>query len=129
MLGCNGSSNDDVILAALERAVQDKMDVINLSIGEANGWPMNPVARAISALKNYGVMVAVSQGNENTQGLFSVNYIADSDSVLSVASVINTKVLLSYFSTPLEPNRRIRKTKLTCFYIMLVLADGPLLDN
>ncbi|KAF9371757.1 hypothetical protein CPC16_002859, partial [Podila verticillata] len=91
VLGCSGSSNDDVILAALERAVQDKMDVINLSIGEPNGWPTNPVARAISALRNYGVMVAVSQGNENTQGLFSVNYIADSNSVLSVASFINTK--------------------------------------
>ncbi|KFH68076.1 hypothetical protein MVEG_06806 [Podila verticillata NRRL 6337] len=107
VLGCSGSSNDDVILAALERAVQDKMDVINLSIGEPNGWPTNPVARAISALRNYGVMVAVSQGNENTQGLFSVNYIADSNSVLSVASFINTKVLLSFFTTPLEPDRRI----------------------
>lgn len=129
MLGCSGSSNDDVILAALERAVQDKMDVINLSIGEANGWPMNPVARAISALKNHGVMVAVSQGNENTEGLFSVNYIGDTDSVLSVASFINTKTLLSYFTTSLEPDRRIRKAKLTCFHITLLRADGPLLDN
>ncbi|KAG0037683.1 hypothetical protein BGZ82_002041 [Podila clonocystis] len=107
VLGCSGSSNDDIILAALERAVEDKMDVINLSIGEPNGWSMNPVARAISAVKNYGIMVAVSQGNENTQGLFSVNYIGDSASVLSVASFINTKVLLSFFTTPLEPDRRI----------------------
>ncbi|KAG0341609.1 hypothetical protein BG000_008554 [Podila horticola] len=107
VLGCNGSSNDDVILAALERAVEDEMDVINLSIGEPNGWPMNPMARAIGGVTKRGIMVAVSQGNENTQGLFSVNYIADSASVLSVASFINTKVLLSYFTTPLEPDRRI----------------------
>lgn len=85
------------------------MDVINLSIGEPNGWPMNPMARAIGGVTKRGIMVAVSQGNENTQGLFSVNYIADSASVLSVASFINTKVLLSYFTTPLEPDRRICK--------------------
>ncbi|KAG0020451.1 hypothetical protein BGZ81_009345 [Podila clonocystis] len=107
VLGCNGSSSDDIILAALERAVEDKMDVINLSIGEPNGWSMNPVARAISVVKNFGIMVAVSQGNENTQGLFSANYIGDSASVLAVASFINTKVLLSFFTTPLEPDQRI----------------------
>lgn len=114
VLGCNGSSNDDIILAALERAVEDKMDVINLSIGEPNGWPLNPVARAIGALKRFGVMVAVSQGNENTLGLFSVNYLGDSASVLSVASFINTKALLSYFTTSLEPDRRICKLSI-CF--------------
>ncbi|KAF9327755.1 hypothetical protein BG006_008994 [Podila minutissima] len=107
VVGCNGSTNDDIILAALERAVEDKMDVINLSIGEPNGWPLNPVTRAIGAAKRSGVMVAVSQGNENTQGLFSVNYIGDSASALSVASFINTKTLLSYFTTSLEPDRRI----------------------
>ncbi|KAF9965501.1 hypothetical protein BGZ70_004697 [Mortierella alpina] len=103
VLGCSGSSNDDVILAALERAVSDGMDVINLSIGEPNGWPYNPVSRAIGQLKAHGVSVAVSHGNENTQGLFSANYVGEGPAVLGVASFINTRVLLSYFSTPLTP--------------------------
>ncbi|KAF9561675.1 hypothetical protein EC968_005635 [Mortierella alpina] len=111
VLGCSGSSNDDVILAALERAVVDGMDVINLSIGEPNGWPYNPVSRAISQLRAHGVSVAVSHGNENTQGLFSANYVGEGPSVLGVASFINTRVLLSYFSTALAPGERILYAK------------------
>ncbi|KAG0330491.1 hypothetical protein BGZ99_003062 [Dissophora globulifera] len=107
VLGCEGSSNDDIILAALERAVLDGMDVINLSIGEPNAWPSNPVARAISKTKSRGVMITASQGNENTQGLFSSNYVAEGPSVMAVASTVNTRVLLSYFSTPLEPDHRV----------------------
>ncbi|KAG0202277.1 hypothetical protein BGX28_005162 [Mortierella sp. GBA30] len=111
VLGCSGSSNDDVILAALERAANDKMNVINLSIGEPNGWPYNPVSRAISKLKSLGIMVAVSHGNENTQGLFSANYVAEGPSVLGVASFINTRVLLSYFTLASAPDSRILYAK------------------
>ncbi|KAG0375002.1 hypothetical protein BGX24_009665 [Mortierella sp. AD032] len=67
VLGCNGSTNDDMIIAALERAAKDKMDVINLSIGEPNGWPENPVSKAIKRLESQGIMITVSHGNENTQ--------------------------------------------------------------
>ncbi|KAI1318964.1 hypothetical protein EDD11_005398 [Mortierella claussenii] len=111
VLGCDGSSNDDVTLAALERAVSDGMDVINLSIGEPNGWPNNPVARAIQNIKALGVMVTVSQGNENSQGLFSANYVGLGSAVMAVASIVNTGVLLSYFTTPLDPDHRVFYTK------------------
>ncbi|KAF9418400.1 hypothetical protein BGZ94_009710, partial [Podila epigama] len=107
VMGCNGSSTNDVILAALERAVADKMDVINLSIGEPNGWPGNPIARALDAALSFGVMIAVAQGNENIEGLFSTNYIGVSTSTLTVASMVNTRSSIPYFVTPLEPNRRI----------------------
>ncbi|KAG0257752.1 hypothetical protein BG011_003778 [Mortierella polycephala] len=113
VLGCNGSSNDDVILAALERAVVDKMDVINLSIGESNGWPYNPVSRAIGKLKSLGIMVTVSQGNDNIQGLFSSNYVGEGPSVLGVASFINTRVMLPYFTIALAPNHRVLYRKLS----------------
>ncbi|GJJ75931.1 hypothetical protein EMPS_08289 [Entomortierella parvispora] len=111
VLGCNGSSNDDVILAALERAATDRMDIINLSIGEPNGWPDNIVARAIRKIREFGIMVTVSNGNENTQGLFSANYVSEGASALAVASYINTRVLLSYFMIPMLPNYRFIYTK------------------
>ncbi|KAF9112198.1 hypothetical protein BGX27_003799 [Mortierella sp. AM989] len=103
IFGCDSSTNDDLIVAALERAVKDKMDVINLSLGDPNGWANNPVSRAIEKVKSLGVMVAVAQGNENTLGLFSANYIGVGPSVMSVASFINTKMALLFFSTPLNP--------------------------
>ncbi|KAF9538258.1 hypothetical protein EC957_007040 [Mortierella hygrophila] len=105
VLGCSGSANDDVIIAALERAAKDKMDVINLSIGEPNGWSGNPVTKAIGRMQDKGIMVAVSQGNENTQGLLSTNYVAIGSGVLSVASFINTRALLTSFTISLAPER------------------------
>lgn len=105
VLGCNGSSNDDVIIAALERAAKDKMDVINLSIGEPNGWPGNPVSKAVSRMQSKGIMVTVSHGNDNTQGLFSTNYVAVGRGVLSVASFINTRTLLTSFTLPQAPGK------------------------
>ncbi|KAG0287332.1 hypothetical protein BGZ96_008765 [Linnemannia gamsii] len=110
VLGCNGSSSDDVIIAALERAAKDKMDVINLSIGEPNGWPGNPVSKAIDRMQNKGIMITVSQGNENTQGLFSTNYVSVGRGVLAVASFINTRALLTSFTIPQAPSRYFQTT-------------------
>lgn len=123
MLGCNGSSNDDVIIAALERAAKDKMDVINLSIGEPNGWPRNPVSKAINRMQSKGIMVTVSQGNENTQGLFSANYVAEGRGVLAVASFINTRALLTSFTIPQAPGRYFRK-RFFMFRVMRMITVG-----
>lgn len=118
ILGCNGSSNDDLIVAALERAVMDRMDIINLSMGEPNGWPDSMVARAISKVKSFGIMVTVSGGNENIQGLFSANYVAEGPSALSVASYINTRVLLSYFIIPMLPTYQFREFPNFFFWVL-----------
>ncbi|KAG0207225.1 hypothetical protein BGX28_001495 [Mortierella sp. GBA30] len=110
VFGCNGGNTDDVMLAAIERAVSDNMDIINLSVGVSDGWPWNPIARAIRMATSHGVMVTVSQGNENTLGLFSANYVAEGQSAMAVASIINTRILLSYFTTSLAPNYLYQKT-------------------
>ncbi|KAF9438659.1 hypothetical protein BGZ76_006032 [Entomortierella beljakovae] len=104
IMGCDGNTNDDIILAALERAIADGMDVINISLGETNGWTNNPVARAISKVKKFGVMVTVSHGNDNAMGLFSSNYIGVGKSVLTVASLMNSKTVGRFFSISPDPN-------------------------
>ncbi len=40
VFGCNGDTSSDVMIAAMERILRDKMDVLNMSIGSANvNWP------------------------------------------------------------------------------------------
>ncbi|KAF9360528.1 hypothetical protein BGX26_008948 [Mortierella sp. AD094] len=128
VLGCEGSTNNDVIIAALERASKDKMDVINLSLGEPNGWTNNPVSRAIAKARSRGILVAAAQGNENTYGLFGTNYVAEGASVLSVASLINTRMALSAFTTSLDPSHPIYYTKkdigLNGTFLILALLNG-----
>lgn len=38
VFGCGGSGTSDALLAALQRAVDDGMDIINLSLGDPSGF-------------------------------------------------------------------------------------------
>jgi subtilisin family serine protease len=91
VFGCAGSAADDVILAALERAYADGMDVVNMSLGDAfQSWPEAPVAQASEALTKKGVVVVASIGNSGTSGLYSNGSPGVGDSVIGVASYDNT---------------------------------------
>jgi subtilisin family serine protease len=59
--GCMGSA----ILAAIEQAVADGVDVLNYSIGSdaGNPWSIGSISRAFLAARNAGIFVATSAGN------------------------------------------------------------------
>jgi minor extracellular serine protease Vpr len=96
VFGCGGSANDDVILAALERAYVDGMDVVNMSLGDAfNSWPQAPLAKASDALLKNGVVVVASIGNSGADGVYSNGAPGVGDGVIGVASYDNTFVNLN----------------------------------
>jgi subtilisin family serine protease len=61
VFGCGGSSPDDIIMAAIEMAVADGNDVINMSLGGAYDWPESPLGLASTAAVDAGVVVVASQ--------------------------------------------------------------------
>ncbi|HQW27047.1 MAG TPA: S8 family serine peptidase, partial [Saprospiraceae bacterium] len=63
VFGCDGSTTDAIMLAAMERAYKDHMDVLNMSIGSAFEWPQSPTAVAASRLVRKGMVVVASIGN------------------------------------------------------------------
>ena len=68
VFGCDGSTTDDVMIAAMERALADGMDVLNMSIGDAfNNWPASPTAAASDALVDAGMVVVASIGNSGAE--------------------------------------------------------------
>jgi len=90
VFGCNGSTADDVIISALERAYTDGARVVNMSLGDAfNNFASSPDAQASSALVQNGVVVVASAGNSGANGLFSVGAPSVGTGVISVASVQN----------------------------------------
>lgn len=95
VFGCSGSTDTEVILAALERAEADGMDVVNMSLGASfQSWPSYPTSTASDRLVAGGVVVVASAGNEGdffTQAVGSPSMGAE---VISVASYDNTDVLL-----------------------------------
>lgn len=98
VFGCAGSTSDDVMIAAMERALADKMQVLNMSIGEAFTWPDSPTAKAATRLVNKGMVVVASIGNSGANGLYSAGAPGLGDKVIGVASFDNIAVRQSAFS-------------------------------
>jgi len=63
VFGCSGSSGDDVIMAALERAFDDDMDIVNMSLGADYTWAQNPLGKASDRLVKHGIVVVAAMGN------------------------------------------------------------------
>lgn len=92
VFGCGGSTTSDIILAALERAHADDMDVVNMSLGAGFvTWPEYPTATASDALVDEGVVVVASIGNNGTAGTWSAGAPGVGEKVIGVASFDNTE--------------------------------------
>ena len=87
------------MVAAMERALADGMDVLNISIGSAFlTWPHDPTAVAADALVDAGVVVVTSAGNSGAGGVYSTGAPGVGRKVIgTVASFENTHVNVSSF--------------------------------
>lgn len=82
----NDNCSSSAILAAVDQAIEDGVDVINMSIGGPTENPWSAVmATAMWNAHNAGIFVAVSAGNEGPE-LASLTAPADSPWVTAVAS-------------------------------------------
>ena len=98
VFGCAGSTSDDVMIAAMERALADGMQVLNMSIGSAFEWPQAPTAMASTRLVNKGVVVVASFGNSGANGLYSGGAPGLGEKVIGVASFDNNFLNLAAFT-------------------------------
>lgn len=100
VFGCNGGTDTDVMIRAMELALADHADVLNMSIGSAfDTWPESPAAVAADNLVDAGVTVVASIGNNGTNfgQLWSAGAPAVGNKVIGVASYDNTKATLPAF--------------------------------
>ncbi len=100
VFGCNGGTDSDVMIHAMELALADHADVLNMSIGAAfTNWPQYPTAVAADNLADAGVTVVASIGNSGANGgqLWSAGAPGVGRNVIGVASFDNTKATLPAF--------------------------------
>jgi minor extracellular serine protease Vpr len=93
VFGCVGSTDNDNIVAALERAYKDGAQVVNMSIGDDYAsWPEEPTAQTSDELVKKGVVVVAAEGNAGGvgTGLFSNGDPGVGNDVIAVGSVDNT---------------------------------------
>jgi subtilisin family serine protease len=98
VFGCAGSTSSDIMIAAMERILDDGADVLNMSIGSAFQWPQYPTAQAADRLVNKGIVVVASAGNDGARGAYSLSAPSVGSKVISVASFDNTALKSPVFT-------------------------------
>ena len=100
VFGCDGSTSTDIVLAAMDRAISDHMDVVNMSLGESYmSWPSYPTSVAAQTMQKAGVILVAAAGNEGADGVFTTSTPSVSDGAISVASFENTNIPAHSFTT------------------------------
>ena len=100
VFGCDGSTSTDIVLAAMDQAIADHMDVVNMSLGETYmSWPSYPTSVAAETMQKAGVIPVAAAGNEGADGVFTTSTPSVSDSAISVASFENTNIPVHSFTT------------------------------
>lgn len=93
VFGCSGGTDEDVLIAAMEKASQDGMQVVNISIGTAfNSWAERGSALAANRLAKKGVIVVASAGNAGEYGTYTMGGAGMGEQVIAVASVDNAYI-------------------------------------
>lgn len=98
VFGTTGSTTADIMLAAMEMALADRMRVVNMSIGSAFQWPQYPTAVAADRFVESGVVVVCSIGNSGANGVYSASAPGVGANVIGVASFENTQNELRIFT-------------------------------
>jgi minor extracellular serine protease Vpr len=119
VFGCVGSTDSDIMAAAMERAADDGVQVVNMSIGSAfSNFPEYPTAVAADNLVAKGVVVVASIGNSGVNGLYSAGAPGVGKNTIGVASVQNLALPALTFTvdngtaTPLRvPYLQLQSTK------------------
>jgi subtilisin family serine protease len=84
--GLNGNAPE--LTAAIEAAVRDGMDVLNMSLGETEIAPSrDPVVKALNAAADAGVVSAIAAGNDFAQlGFGTITSPANASKAIAVAA-------------------------------------------
>ena len=62
-LGPGGMGNTESVIAAIDATIRDKMDIINLSLGNSINGPDLPITIALNKAVEHGITAVVSSGN------------------------------------------------------------------
>ncbi len=99
VLDASGSGRTSTVIAAIEQAVADGVDVINLSLGTANGDPDDILSEAVDRAVEADVVVVVAAGNEGNGGdQGTISSPGAAREALTVGAAAGNNVIASFSS-------------------------------
>ncbi len=93
VLSCDGDVSNDVLIKALTTAFSDGVDVINMSLGGAEGWPRDPASLVVTRMIAKGVAISISTGNDGQHGAAYASNPASAENATRVGSVENVELI------------------------------------
>lgn len=84
-LGPGGMGTSDQVIAAIDKAIKDKVDIINLSLGNAVNGPDWPTSLALDRAVESGIVAVTSSGNSGP-GVWTVGSPGTSAQAISVGA-------------------------------------------
>ncbi|WP_306798548.1 S8 family serine peptidase [Oceanobacillus saliphilus] len=91
-LGPGGAGTSVQVLAAMERAMEDEVDVINLSLGNNVNIPDYPTSVAVNRASELGIPVVIANGNSGPDD-WTVGSPATADKALSVGAATSPRII------------------------------------
>ncbi|GAC97617.1 minor extracellular protease vpr [Pseudozyma hubeiensis SY62] len=122
VFGCTGSTPDDIIIAALQRAFFDGCDVLSLSLGGAGGWSEAPSSAVAGRIASLGTPLAIANANDGAYGMAYASSPATGDHVTAVGSVQN--VDLTGITAGIVPTNLSQKNVTVLKGSPFTFADG-----
>ncbi len=71
VLDASGNGNASTVIAGIEQAMMDSVDIINLSLGTSDGDPDDILSQAVDRAVDAGIVVVVAAGNDGDYGTIS----------------------------------------------------------
>ncbi|WP_052345760.1 S8 family serine peptidase [Paucisalibacillus sp. EB02] len=91
-LGPGGSGTSVQVIAAMEQAVEDGVDIINLSLGNSVNGPDYPTSVAVNRAAELGVAVVIANGNSGPDN-WTVGAPATATKALAVGAFANSQTV------------------------------------
>ncbi len=71
VLDASGNGSTSTVIAGIEQAMIDSVDIINLSLGSSDGDPDDILSQAVDRAVEAGIVVVVAAGNDGDYGTIS----------------------------------------------------------
>lgn len=91
-LGPGGSGSSIQVIAAMEKALEDGVDIMNLSLGNIVNGPDYPTSIAVNRAVEFGVAVVIANGN-NGPNHWTVGSPATATNAFSVGAVSSAQTI------------------------------------
>lgn len=108
-LGPGGTGTTEQVLAAIEKTIKDKMDIINLSLGSNVNGPDLPISKALNKAVEKGVVAVTSNGNSGPNK-WTVGTPGTSSKAISVGA--STPIMKVPYLSAVPINNPIKLTPL-----------------